>query len=84
MGKERWVSRDGDRVYLETENDGYTFINRGPERQTTEIISADESGIKLASGAGVSSSNGALQKEAMKYFREIAAEANGRRESGQV
>jgi hypothetical protein len=32
MSTERSVSRDGDKVYLDEENDGWTYMNRGPKR----------------------------------------------------
>lgn len=76
MSKERWVTREGSRVFLSEENDGYTFMNRGAEPRSTEIVSADENGIKLVDGSSVSSSSGGLQNEAMKYFAQIAAESN--------
>jgi hypothetical protein len=74
MSTERSVSRDGDKVYLDEENDGWTYMNRGPETRRTEIVSADEKGLKLVGGSIVSSSDGHLQKEAMRYFAEIAKE----------
>jgi hypothetical protein len=78
MSTERSVSRDGDKVYLDVENDGWTYMNRGPEARRTEIISADEKGLRLVDGSVVSSSDGHLQKEAMRYFAEIANESKGR------
>jgi hypothetical protein len=75
MGTERSVSRDGDKVYLIDEHDGATFLKRGAETRRTEIVSADETGLNLVDGARVSSSNGQLQKQAMQYLAEIAAES---------
>jgi hypothetical protein len=71
---ERSVSRDGDKVYLETENDGWSYMNRGPEPSRTEILSADEHGLALVDGSKVGSSSGHLEREAMRYFAEIASE----------
>ena len=78
MSTEKSVSRDGNKVYLDEENDGWTYMNRGPEPRRTEIISADKDGIHLAGGSTVSSSNGFLQEQAMKYFAEIAKESEGK------
>jgi hypothetical protein len=78
MSKERSVSRDGDKVYLDEENDGWTYMNRGPETRRTEIVSADEKGLQLVDGSGVSSSDGHLQNEAMRYFAEIANKSKGK------
>ena len=75
MSKERSVSRDGDKVYLDEENDGWTFMNRGAERRRTEIVSADEKGLRLVDGSIVSSSTGNLQETAMRHFTEIAIES---------
>ena len=77
MSTERSVSRDGDKVYLDEENDGWTYANRGPEPRRTEILSADEKGLQLVDGSKVSSSSGHLEKAAMRYFSEIANEPTG-------
>jgi hypothetical protein len=77
MSTEKSVSRDGDKVYLDEENDGWTYMNRGPEPRRTEIVSADEKGLQLVGGSVVSSSDGSLQEQAMRYFAEIANESKG-------
>jgi hypothetical protein len=77
MSTERSVSRDGYKVYLDEENDGWTYMNRGPEPRRIEIVSADEQWIHLAGGGTVASSDGSLQREAMRYFAEIAGESKG-------
>lgn len=33
-----WVYREGDKLIRRQENDGQTFLNRGPEAQDHEII----------------------------------------------
>jgi hypothetical protein len=33
-----WVWREGDKLILRVENDGWTFLNRGPEADDREII----------------------------------------------
>jgi hypothetical protein len=66
-----------NKVYLDEENDGWTYLNRGPEARRTEIVSADEKGLQLVGGTAVSSSDGSLQKLAMRYFAEIANESKG-------
>ena len=33
-----WVYRKGDKLYRRVENDGWTFMNRGPEAHDDEII----------------------------------------------
>jgi hypothetical protein len=77
MSTERSVSRDGDKVYLDEENDGLSYMNRGLEARRTEILSADEKGLRLIGGAVVGSSSGHLEKEAMRFFTEIANESTG-------
>jgi hypothetical protein len=75
MSTERSVSRDGDKVYLDEDNDGWTFMNRGPEPRRTEILSADEKGLKLADGRLFGTSSGHLEEQAMQYFAAIANES---------
>ena len=72
MSTERSVLRDGDKVFLDEENDGYTFMNRGAEPRQTEILSADQNGLRLVDGALVKSSTGHLERAAMACFSEIA------------
>lgn len=74
MSIERSVSRDGDKVFLDEENDGNTYLNRGAEPRRTEIVSADEKGLRLVDGSIVGSSSGHLERSAMKYFAEIGSE----------
>jgi hypothetical protein len=33
-----WVYREGDKLIRRQENDGWTFMNRGPEAEDQEII----------------------------------------------
>jgi hypothetical protein len=33
-----WVFRDGDKLFRREENDGWAFLNRGPEARDQEII----------------------------------------------
>ena len=38
MSTEYWVEVEKDgRIFLHKENDGWTFVNRGPERETREV-----------------------------------------------
>jgi len=78
MSVERSVSRIGNKVYLDVENDGWSYMNRGPEAHSIEILSADEKGLKLVDGSLVGSSSGHLESAAMAYFAAIANDgANG-------
>ena len=74
MGMDRSVSRKGNKVYLNEENDGATFLRRGAEPTQTEMLSVDEAGVTLAGGGRFSSSGGHLKKQAVTYFAEIARE----------
>jgi hypothetical protein len=75
MSVERSISRVGNKVFLDTENDGWTFMNRGAEPRSEEIASADETGLVLVNGGRVGSSSGHLEREAMAYFAQIAEES---------
>lgn len=33
-----WIRREGDKLILRVENDGWTFLRRGPEADDQEII----------------------------------------------
>ena len=72
MSRERWITREGNKVYLESENDGWSYMNRGAEPDREEIISADQNGVVTTDGTRYSSSTRALQTEAMKHFADIA------------
>jgi len=75
MSVERSVSRVGNKVFLDTENDGHTFLNRGAEPSSEEIVKVDERGIHLVGGARFTSSSGHLEEQARAYFEQIASES---------
>lgn len=81
MSTERSVSREGNKVYLVEENDGWSYAKRGPETRRTEIVRADEKGLHMLGGGTVSSSDGSLHRRAMEYFADIANESRGKQTS---
>jgi hypothetical protein len=40
MSSESWLEVQGNQVMLISENDGWSFLRRGPERDTTPVIIA--------------------------------------------
>jgi hypothetical protein len=80
MSTERSVSRDGDKVYLDEENDGWTYMNRSPEAGRAEIVSADEKGLQLVDGVGlpIRLKFGPVRLKFWPYKPEVVQTRNGR------
>jgi hypothetical protein len=75
MGKDRWLKRDGNKVYLVTENEGWAYMNRGAEERQNRVLSVEGNSLNLEGGGSISDSSGGFAREATGYFDAIAKEA---------
>ena len=82
MGMDRWVFRRNDKVLLHEENDGYTYMRRGPEASETELARIDGKFFMLTNGKpGNNISGTTLDRDANMYFDAIEREQLARSET---